>query len=75
MLNIEYTAVIAPTNTLCAECGCLSSGDVMILTMEYDAILDRNLPTYRHINASGCLIARARSEAYWYRLAEQQGMV
>lgn len=72
MLNIDYTAAIAPPNTLCAECGCMSGGDVMILTMEHDAILDRELPTYRHVNATGCLIARARSEAFWYHLAKEK---
>lgn len=68
-LIYESTAVIAPPTALCAECGCMANGDVVILTTEHDSVLDRELPTYRHVSATGWLIARARSEAFWYCLA------
>jgi len=66
MITLEATACIAPPSAICADCGCSAAGDTVIVTHEHDALLELPLRTYRHVSAGGCLVARARSEAFWY---------
>ena len=60
------TLTIAPQSALCAECGCSAHGDVVRVVREYDRLIGRYVPTYRHVDTTGCLLARQRSEAFWY---------
>lgn len=66
MLTHDYTAIIAPSTAICADCGCSAAGDICIRTLEKDPLCEHPVATYRHVSATGCLVARRRSEAFWY---------
>lgn len=51
---------------ICAICGCLCQpGETVDRSMEWDATLNRALPTYRHRTMAACDLARGRSAAFW----------
>lgn len=71
-ITLAATALIAPASAICALCGCSAAGDIVIKTMERDALFDQMVATYRHVSSSGCLVARARSERRWSGTPEQE---
>lgn len=75
MLILESTALLAPQAALCASCGCSCAGDIVIRTMEPDALFAHPVATYRHASAGGCLVARARSETRWDGVPDEERKV
>lgn len=54
-----------PAAGLCATCGCSVAGQRVTVAEEYDQVLRRALPTYRHVTLERCQAARAAAAAFW----------
>lgn len=56
---------IGPAAGLCATCGCSVAHQRVTVAEEYDQVLGRTLPTYRHITLERCQAAQQAALAFW----------